>query len=419
MYNYHSMDLKLTGLWRHADFMRLWSGQTVSVFGSMIGVTAMSFTAILFLHATPFQMGVLSAMQLLPAFLAGLFAGAWVDRLRRRPLLIGADIGRALVLSSIPLAALTGRLRIGQVYLVALTVSILTILFDVAYQSYLPGLVGNDELVEGNSKLTASAAVAEFGGFSLAGWLVQLLTAPIAILVDAASFVVSAVTLGLIRSREPAVTSGENSGMRREIGEGLSVVWGNDLLRASALAVLVHGLAGGIISALVVLYMSRGLGFNPGILGMIWAVGGVSSFMGAAFTPRLSRWLGSGRTMILGMGIYGVSTFFVPLASGATLFSAFLLVAQQLGDGFYVVYEINQVSMRQSLVSERLLGRVNATLQFLNLGTTLLGSLLGGLLAELLDIRLVLVIGSCGILLAALVLAASPLQTFKGSQQHT
>lgn len=163
------------------------------------------------------------------------------------------------------------------------------------------------------------------------------------------------------------------------------------------------------------LYMSRGLGFNPGTLGMIWAVGGVSSFAGAALTPRITRGLGSGWAMILGLGVFGVSQFFIPLASGATILSALFLIAQQLGDGFYIVYEINQVSLRQTITSDHMLGRVNATLQFINLGTTLLGSLLGGLLGEMLGVRLVLVLGGCVTLLAALALAVSPLRKYKGS----
>lgn len=279
------MPLKLTGLWHHADFLRLWSGQTLSVFGSMIGATAMIFTATLFLHATPFQMGVLNATQVAPAFLGGLFAGAWVDRVRRRPLLIGTDLGRALVLSCIPLAALAGRLHIELLYLVALVVSLLTVVFDVAYQSYLPGLVGKNDLVEGNSKLSASAAAAQFGGFSIAGWLVQALTAPFAILIDAGSFVVSASTFGLIRAREPAIVPVVQPDMPREIVEGLKVVWRTPLLRASALATAIFGLDRGIFGALAVLYMSRDLGFSPGILSLIWAVGGISTFMGAAATP--------------------------------------------------------------------------------------------------------------------------------------
>lgn len=404
--------MKLNGLWRHADFLRLWSGQTLSVFGSTIGRTALSFTAILFLHATPFQMGVLNAMQILPGFLGSLFAGAWVDRLHRRPLLIGADIGRALVLSFIPLAAFCGLLQISQVYFVALLVSILTIIFDVAYESYLPGLVGKKDLVEGNSKLSASAAVAEFGGSSIAGWLVQAFSAPLTILIDAASFAVSAITVGMIRAGEPALIPEQHPDLRREIVSGLKDVWQMPLLRASALSTLVLGLARGILAALVVLYMSRGLGFNPGFLGMIWAIGGVCSFIGATLAPRITRRLGSGPAMILGLGVFGLSLFFIPLAQGASLMSALLLMVQQLGDGFYVVYEINQVSFRQAVTSERVLGRVNSTFQFLNLGAILLGSLLAGLLGEALGVRTVLVLGCCCTLAAVLLLAASPLRRF-------
>ena len=379
----------------------------------MVGGTAMSFTAILVLGATPIQLGVLNIMGLLPAFLIGLLAGAWVDRLRRRPLLIGADLGRALALATIPLAAVLGLLHIAQVYLVALVVSMLTIFFDVAYQSYLPGLVGKESLMEGNSKLSASAAVAEFGGFSIGGWLVQIFTAPFAILIDAVSFVVSAISVWLIRAREPILTPQEHPNMRREIADGLKTVIHQPLLRASAVAVLLRGLAGGIYGALVVLYMSRGLGFNPGILGMIWAVGGVSSFLGAAFAPRISRRLGSGPAMVIGMGVFGLSSFFIPLASGATLLSAAFLIAAQLGDGFYILYEINLVSLRQSITAEHMLGRVNATMQFINLGAILAGSLLGGLLGQALGVRPVLFIGASGTLLAAVALALSPIRSLK------
>ncbi|MGE5222259.1 MAG: MFS transporter, partial [Omnitrophica WOR_2 bacterium] len=354
-----------------------------------------------------------NAMQLMPAFIAGLFAGAWVDRLQRRPLLIYADLGRALVLLTIPLAFLAGVLHIAQVYVVAFAASILTIFFDIAYQSYLPSLVGKDELVEGNSKLSASAAVAEFGGFSLAGWLVQAFTAPLAILIDAASFVVSAISVGLIQAREPAIVLEENPDMRSEIISGLRTTWDNLLLRASGAAILIDGFAEGMYGSLVVLYMSRGLGFNPGVLGMIWAVGGFSSFFGAALTARMTLRLGAGRAMVVGLGMFGISQLFIPLASGATLLSAVFLIVQQLGDGFFIVYQINQVSLRQGIASENMLGRVNATMQFLHLGATLIGSLLGGFLGDILGVRTVLFLGAGGTLLAALVLAGSRLKDLK------
>jgi MFS family permease len=408
------MHLSFKGLWRHTDFLRLWSGQTISVFGSMVGTTALSFTAILFLHATPSQMGLLSALNLAPALLAGLLAGAWVDRLRRRPLLIAADVCRALVLATIPLAALAGVLHIAQLYLVALAVSILTITFDVAYQSYLPALVGAEHVVEGNSKLSASAAVAEFGGFSLGGWLVQLVTPPLAILIDAGSFLVSAFSLQRIRAPEAPVTasgaSAEQPDLRREIGAGLRAVWQHPLLRASALSILLRDLASGVFSALVVLYMSQGLGFNPGTLGMIWAVGGVSSFLGAALAPRLTRRLSPGRVMVAGLAIYGFSQLLLPLAQGASLLSAALLVGQQLGDGFFVVYDINLLSLRQSITPAGLLGRVNATLQFASIAATLAGALLGGWLGQALGVRPLLAAAAVATLLSALLLALSPIR---------
>ena len=410
------MRLKLTGLWRHADFMRLWSGQTISVFGSMIGGTALDFTAILFLGATPVQLGVLSAMQIVPGLLAGLFAGAWVDRLPRRPLLIGADVGRALVLASLPLAALLGALHIAQVYVVALLISILSIFFDVAYQAYLPALVGKHELVEGNSKLSASAAVAEFGGFSVAGALVQALTAPMAILIDAASFVVTAVTLGMIRTREAAVIPATEAGepnLYHEIGEGLKTVWGHPLLRASAAVELLHNLGNGVFAALVVLYMSRGLGFNPAVLTPIWAVGGLSSFAGAALAPRLSLRWGAGLAMAVGLGVAGLSGLFILLASGATLFSGICLGIAQLGDGFFTVYQINVVSLWQSVTHERLLGRVNATMKFIALAATLIGSLAGGVLGQAVGVRSTLAGAVVCTLAAAVLLGLSPVRKFR------
>jgi len=410
------MRFQFKGLWLHADFVRLWSGQTISVLGSVVGITAMTFTAILSLHATAFQMGLLNSMRIAPGFLASLVAGVWVDRLRRRPLLIGADLGRAFVLSLIPLATFAGVLRLWQVYLVTVIVSILTLIFDIAYESYLPGLIAKQDLLEGNSKLSASAAAAEFAGFSIAGWLVQALSAPLAVLIDAASFGVSALSIGLIRAREAPVEPNAQRNIRGEIGEGLKAVWQIPLLRASALVTLIFGLACGVSGAIIVLYMSRNLGFSPGILAMIWAVGGISSFIGAAFAPRLTKRLGPGRAMLIGLGVFALLLYCVPLARGATLASALLLIAQQLGDGFCVVYNILQLNLRQTVASERVLGRVNAAIQFLYLGATLAGSLLGGGLGEAVGVRLALVIGSSLSVLSALVLAASPLRTYEGEQ---
>jgi predicted MFS family arabinose efflux permease len=341
------MRLRFTGLWRNAGFMRLWIGQTISVGGSLIGRAALSFTAILVLQATPFQVGLLFASSLVPGFLTGLIAGAWVDRLPRRPILIWADIGRAALLATIPLAAVLGLLRIEQLYVVNFLVSILTIFFDVAYQSYLPSLISRTDLIEGNSKLTASASVAEVGGFALAGWLVQLCTGPITILIDAISFVVSALFVGLIRVPEQAAADDLQPDLRREIAEGLRSLLENVILRTTAVCTISQEFFLGVYSALVVLFMARDLGFAPGILGTIWALGGISSLIGAVASDPASKRFGIGPAMIAACLLSGVAMFFVPLARGATLTAALLLILQQLlGDGAATIYQINQISLR-------------------------------------------------------------------------
>lgn len=404
---------RLRGLWRHPDFMKLWTGQTISVFGSLIGGTALQFTAILLLHASAFQMGLLTAAAVAPGFAAGLGAGVWVDRLRRRPLLISADAGRALSLATIPLAAALGCLTIEQLYVVAFLNSILTVVFDVAYQSYLPSLVGRADLLEGNSKLAASASIAEVGGFGIAGWLVQWLSGPTTILLDAGSFLVSAVSLGAIRLREPAPASApDDARMLRDIGEGLRAVWRQPLLRTFAVVTfLLHFCGHGIYGSLVVLYVSRGLGFSPGLLAMTWGVGGISSLLGAMLVVPLTRRLGAGRAMILGLLLGSITGFCIPWAQGRTVSAVILMILAQLGDGADTIYQINQLSLRQRITPERLLGRVNASIQVIGQGAVLLGALTGGLLGESIGLRPTLFVGASGVLIVAVALACSPLRT--------
>ena len=229
------MRFRLTGLWRHPDFVKLWTGQTISLIGSQVTFLALPLTAVLVLNATPAQMGFLTAAGAIPSLLVGLFAGVWVDRHRRRPILIAADLGRAALLLLIPVAALLGVLRIEYLYIVAFLVGTLGLFFEVAHHSFLPSLVGREQLVEGNSKLEISDSVAEIVGPGLAGGLVQLVTAPIAIAVDAISFLISALFLGLIRTPEPAPKPpDEQQNIFGEVVEGLALVSGNALLRAIA-----------------------------------------------------------------------------------------------------------------------------------------------------------------------------------------
>ncbi|MCC6778189.1 MAG: MFS transporter [Hyphomicrobiales bacterium] len=402
---------QLGGLWRHGDFVKLWAAQTISVFGSLITRTALPFAAILVLDATPLQIALLGVADIAPGILSGLVAGVWVDRMRRRPIMILADLGRAVALVSIPLAAAFDLLRIEHLYAVAFLTGILTTFFDVAYLSYLPSLLRRDELLEGNSKLAATNSVAEVGAFGLAGWLVQIFSAPIAILFDAISFVLSASLLRSIRTDEPEperAPAEAGPDIRQEVTAGLRVLLRDPLLRALGGSSIALDFSFRIVGTVFLLFATRELGFQPGILGLIFAVGGVSSFVGAIVAGRVSGRLGIGPAMIVGLILTGVGQLFVPLAQSASLAAIALLVAQQLiGDGGATVYLINQVSLRQAVTPSQVLGRVNASIQFLGLVAMLLGALLGGVLGETVGLRATLVCGGAFSLLAGIALALS------------
>ncbi len=407
------------GLTRDPDFLKLWAGETISVFGSLVTRAALPFTAILVLRATPFHIGLLQAAELVPGFLIGLIAGAWVDRLRRRPLLIGADLGRALLLGSIPLAALLHVLRMEQLYAVAVLTGLLTLLFDVAYPAYLPSLIGREQLLEGNSRLAASRSVAEVGAFGLAGWLVQWFTAPIAILIDAVSFLVSAGCLAAIRAPEPPpAPRAARAPLLHEIRDGMRVVLHDPVLRALGGSAVLLELSFGFGGAVYMLFVIREVGFSPGALGLIFAVGGASSLAGSVLARPVARRLGLGATLLLGLLLIVVGKLLAPLAHGATALSAFLLIAQQLvQDSAATVWEIHQVSLRQGMTDDRVLGRVNATMRFGSLGAVAAGALVGGALAGAIGLRITLVLGAAIAFAAALVLALSPVRRLRSAPE--
>lgn len=410
------------GLWHNPDFVKLWAGQTVSVFGSLVSRAALSFTAVLLLGATPRHVALLNAADLVPGLLFGLFAGVWVDRLARRPILIGCDVGRALLLASIPVAALWGRLTITHLAVVAFLGGALTVLFDVAYAAYLPSLVKSDELVEGNSKLTASASVAEFGAFSLSGWLVQWVGGPLAALVDAASFVASALFVGSIRLPEKGegasppnnddLVPGVN--LWAQIVEGLQTVWRDPRLRALALGQSALDLLSHIVGTVYLVFVTKTLGFSPGVLGMIFAVGGVTSLAGALLAGRVTKRFGVGGTLIGGLIVTSIGSLFLPLAPGATLLgAAFLLMNQVVTDPAWTVFEINATSLRQAVTPDALRGRVNGTMRVLSLGMALVGTFAGGVLGETLGVRAALGVGVCGGFVAAVFVFFSPVRSLR------
>jgi MFS family permease len=396
-------------LWREPDFVKLWAGQSVSLFGTLIGRFAFQLVAAITLEASPLQMSVLRVFDMAPALLIGLVAGVWVDRLRRRPLLIWADLGRTLLLLSVPAAALLGALRIELLYLVGFSVGVMATVFDVAYRSYLPSIVRRDQLVEANARLQATNSVAEVAGFGLAGGLVQVLTAPIAVLVDALSFLVSAVSLALIRRPEsPPSPSAERLGTWPEIRDGLGVVWREPVLRALAGAKASRDFFVHIWVAVLILFLTRDLDIAPVVMGLLFAIGGVSAFLGAVFVVPITRRLGVGPTLIAGFFLQVLSLVAVPLAGGPYWLVLFLVGVGQLFDACYILYEVNETSLIQAVSPTRALGRVNASLYFVSWAAMLAGSLVGGLLGEAIGLRWAMMLGVGGGVLSVVWLLLSP-----------
>jgi MFS family permease len=399
-----------TSLFWHRDFRLLWGGQSISELGSQISLLAIPLVAVITLHATTFEVGALTASSTAAFLLVGLPAGALVDRMRRRRVLIAADVGRALTLGSVPVAAAFGALRIGQLFAVTLLTGVLTVFFDVAYQSYLPSLVGRENLVEGNAKLQGSASVAGVAGPSAAGGLIELVRAANAIAVDAGTFVVSVLSVFAIRSPEPAPTpKTERRSLRHEMGEGLSFVVRHPILRAIAGSTGTSNFFSGVQTAVEVVFLVRVVHQPPGVIGLLFASGSVGGILGAFMASRIANLIGGVRATILASLVGGLAGLFLPLTTrGAGL--AFFAVGFFFSSFGALVYNVNQVSFRQRLCPERLLGRMNASMRFLVWGTLPLGGLLGGVLGSTIGVRNSLWLsGGCGVL-ATLWLVLSPMR---------
>ena len=405
-------------LWRHPDFLRLWTAESISQVGTQVTQLALPLAAIVVLEATPFEVALLGTVAFLPFILLGLPAGVWVDRLRRRPILIAGDVGRAVALATIPVAFVLGVLTIWQLYVVAFVVGCLTVFFDIAYQSYLPSLVDREDLVEGNAKLEISRSGAALVGPSLAGILIEVLKAPLAILVDFLSYLGSAIFVFLIRRHEPepvhpdVAAGGERPGMRQDIAQGLRYVAGHRYLRWIAISTAVSNLFSNILFAILLVYIVRELGLAAGVIGVIFAIGNIGFLTGAVLATRLERWIGLGAAIIMGAVISSLGLLLIPLATAQTAFV--LLVASGLLVGFgVVVYNVNQVSFRQAITPERMQGRMNATMRFIVWGTIPIGSLVGGALGTTIGLLPTIWIGAIGGLLAILPLVLSPVRTLR------
>jgi MFS family permease len=397
------------GLWHYLDFRRLWIGETVSQFGTMVSGLALPLVAILIVHASTFEVGLLTAFESLAFLVIGLPAGAWVDRMRFRNVLIVNDVLRAVAMGSIPAAQAFGVLTIGQLYVVALVIGVCTVFFDVAYMSYLPELVDRTLLVEGNAKLQASESVAQVAGPSIGGLLIQALTAPYAVLVDAVSFLWSAAWVGAIRTKVPKPERKPDRHLGREIAEGLRFVIGNRLLRAIAMCTGSGNLFNTLGIAVLYVLLARELHLSPGIIGLITSTSAVGGLIGSLVTSRIARRLGQGPTIWLSMLVSAPMGFVAPFIHRdwtLLLFAA----SQVVFWATVVVYNITQVSFRQGLCPPALLGRMNATMRFLVWGTMPLGALLGGVLGSWLGVRATLLVAAVGGALAFLPVFLSPLR---------
>jgi MFS family permease len=392
-------------LLRHPDFLKLWTAETISVFGSAITQLALPLIAATTLNVTPFEFGLLTTIEFLPFILFSLPAGVWVDRLRRRPILIAGDLGRAVAIASIPIAFYFDALTIWQLYIVGFINGILTVFFDVAYQSYLPSVVERDQLVDGNSKLEITRSASQILGPGLAGILIGFFRAPFAMILDAFSYFVSALFLTWIRRPEPpivahdVVASGPKPSMRQEISLGLRYVTGHRWLRNIAATTGTSNLFSNVVNAILILYLVDERGLGPEAIGFAFSVASVGFLVGALTTNRLTSRVGVGRMLVAASIGFSGSNLPIAFAPDALIWPA-LAISGLIGGFCSTAWNINQVSLRQAITPTRMQGKMNATMRFIVWGTIPLGAILGGALGGIIGLHETIIVGAIGGLFA-------------------
>ena len=405
-------------LLRHPDFLKLWTAESVSVLGTQVTQLAIPLIAATVLQVTAFEFGLLNTIEMAPFILLSLPAGVWVDRLRRRPILIVGDLGRAVAIGSIPVAFAFGALTLLQLYVVGLVVGCFTVFFDVAYQSYLPSVVERDQLVEGNAKLQISASAAAILGPGMAGVLIGLFRAPFAMVLDTLSYLWSAAFVFWIRRPEPPVVvhpeaaGASRPSMRAEIAVGLRYVTGHPWLRAIAATTGTSNLFTGISGAILVLYLVRERGLSAEVLGLTFSIGSIGVLVAALTTNGLSTRIGVGRMLVLSAIGFGVGPLAVPVAPDALIVPAVALSGFVMGFAG-VSWNVNQVSLRQAITPPRMQGRMNATMRFIVWGTIPVGSITGGVLGSLIGLHATIWVGALGGLVAFVPVALSPVRSLR------
>lgn len=399
-------------LWRDTDFVKFWSAETLSLLGSQISLVAIPLLAVTSLDVTPFEMGVLNAAQFAPFLLLTLVAGIWVDKHRRLPMLIGTNFGRAVLFGLIPLAMALKMLNVGLLSALVFLAAALTVVFELAYQSYLPSLVGHAHLMEGNGKLEGSRSFAQMSGPGAAGVLVGVVTAPIAILIDAVTYLVSAVTLLFIRRTEPAPQpdSGPRKSLAAQIGHGLRLSVANTYLRALGVEAAVYNLFNQMLWAVLILHLARSLHFQPVVIGLVLTMEGVGAVLGSLVAARLSRRWGLGPTLISSIVVANAAPLLIPAVAGGWVLAAPLIgVALLVNGAGLVVYSIQAISVRQAAVTSDVLGRTNAGYRFAVTGSAAVGALVGGALGGWIGLRATMLVGALGTLVAIWFIVRSPI----------
>ena len=402
----------------YPDFTRLWIGQSISQVGSQVTLVALPLLAISTLHASTFEVGLLAGSETLPFLLLGLPTGVWVDRWRRLPILVTSDIVRAVLLVTIPIAYAFGSLHMAQLYVVALGAGVCTVFFDVAYQSFVPGLVEAEDLIDANARAEMSFSAAGSVGPGLGGLLVQVLKAPAAMLVDAASFAISALALVGIKAKEEQPAADEDDAgaqrpsMLASVKVGLAYVLRHPLLQRLAACSAVFNIFSGMSMAVFLLYAVRELDISPATIGLIFSAGGLGALVGTLATAKAGRRWGVGTALSVGAVVQGTAFLLVPAAPQSSPVPWFL-AAMLLESAFNPLYNVTQLSLRQSVTPSRLYGRMTASMRFLVWGALPVGSLLGGIIGSHLGLRTALWIGAVGQLTSALPVVIGPLRKLK------
>jgi len=424
-------------LWRNPNFLKLWTSETISQFGSQFTGLALPLTAIIILSANSVQVGILNFAGSVPWLIFGLVAGVWIDRHRKQHIMVTSNILRGSILALIPIAAFLGvitKLGLPFLYAISFCVGFLQVFFDITYQSYLPSLVRRDQLVEGNRNLQASASTAQVAGPTIAGIVISILTAPIAIAVDACSFFASALALGRIDHEEVINQEIVKPSVLADIREGLHVVFSDRRLRMIAGCTGTSNFFGTALGTIFLLYLIQpspaGLGVSENLAGVtagiIFSVASVGALVGVAISTRVAKSIGVGPAILASILIGGLGAIPYYLSGSLTASPLFtlsgfgvnwsmlsIMAGQFVSFIGVVVYNVNQVSLRQAIVPLRLQGRMNATMRFLVWGTIPLGALAGGFLGELLGLRTAIGIAILGGSLSFLWVLLSPVRSLK------